>query len=235
LWSDARDANFDDIEKYDRRARDKSAPPPSTSSSSHGAGRDEPPIALSACLSAYTEEETLEESDAWYCSTCKEFKCATKKIDLWRLPKLLIIHLKRFSYTSVWRDRINTLVNFPLDGLDLQEWVSETAPQKEPNQVVYDCYAVSNHMGGLGGGHYTAYAKNLESKQWYHLDDSRTSPVGNTKNIVSSAAYVLYYVRRDEDEPTPNPTGTGTGADLEADPAAASPEAVSMDEDQNEG
>lgn len=27
-------------------------------------------------------------------------------------------------------------------------------------RVIYDLYAVSNHFGGLGGGHYTAYAKN---------------------------------------------------------------------------
>jgi len=26
--------------------------------------------------------------------------------------------------------------------------------------LLYDLYAVSNHFGGLGGGHYTAYAKN---------------------------------------------------------------------------
>merc|ERR1711920_352284 len=54
----------------------------------------------------------------------------------------------------------------------------------------------SNHMGGMGGGHYTAYAKNLDNKQWYHLDDSRTSKVSNPQNIVGSAAYVLYYYKR---------------------------------------
>jgi ubiquitin C-terminal hydrolase len=30
---------------------------------------------------------------------------------------------------------------------------------------IYDLYAISNHYGGLGGGHYTAYAKN--SSKWY--------------------------------------------------------------------
>jgi len=51
-------------------------------------------------------------------------------------------------------------------------------------------------MGGMGGGHYTAYAKNLDNKEWYHLDDSRTSKVGNVDSIVSSSAYVLYYYKR---------------------------------------
>ena len=33
-----------------------------------------------------------------YCPSCKKHQQATKKFDLWKLPKILIIHLKRFSY-----------------------------------------------------------------------------------------------------------------------------------------
>ncbi len=43
-------------------------------------------------------------------------------------------------------------------------------PKSKP---VYELYAVSNHYGGLGGGHYTAFAKN--DGQWYEFDDSRVS------------------------------------------------------------
>ena len=35
--------------------------------------------------------------------------------------------------------------------------------------VEYDLYAVSNHYGGLGGGHYTAYAKN--GNKWFEFND----------------------------------------------------------------
>jgi ubiquitin carboxyl-terminal hydrolase 4/11 len=31
---------------------------------------------------------------------------------------------------------------------------------------VYDLYAVSEHMGGMGGGHYTAVAQNPENQKW---------------------------------------------------------------------
>ena len=31
-------------------------------------------------------------------------------------------------------------------------WLQDKAP-------LYDLYAVSNHFGGVGGGHYTAYAR----------------------------------------------------------------------------
>lgn len=41
------------------------------------------------------------------------------------------------------------------------------------SKPVYELYAISNHYGGLGGGHYTAFAKN--NGQWYEFDDSRVS------------------------------------------------------------
>ena len=39
----------------------------------------------------------------------------------------------------------------------------------------YDAYAVSNHYGSVGFGHYTAYGKNQETGKWYYFDDSRVT------------------------------------------------------------
>ena len=55
-------------------------------------------ITLYNCLNLFTETEKLGKDDAWYCPECKEFVQATKKFDLWKLPRVLVIHLKRFSY-----------------------------------------------------------------------------------------------------------------------------------------
>lgn len=46
-------------------------------------------------------------------------------------------------------------MNFPVRNLDLSKYVKS----KDGQSQVYDLYAISNHYGGLGGGHYTAYAK----------------------------------------------------------------------------
>jgi ubiquitin C-terminal hydrolase len=47
-------------------------------------------------------------------------------------------------------------------------------------------------------GHYTAFAKNKDTQLWYNFDDSRVSPVSDVEGtVVSSAAYVLFYERRD--------------------------------------
>jgi hypothetical protein len=53
---------------------------------------------------------------------CKDHKRAEKKLDIWKLPKYLVIHLKRFSFTSTFRSKIDTLVEFPLEGLDLAQY-----------------------------------------------------------------------------------------------------------------
>lgn len=62
------------------------------------------------------------------------------------------------------------------------------------DKPIYDLYAVSNHYGGLGGGHYTAYAKN--GTQWYDFNDSSVREVSK-QSIQGSSAYILFYKRRD--------------------------------------
>lgn len=61
---------------------------------------------------------------------------------------------------------------------------------------VYDLYAVSNHFGGMGGGHYNAYCK-MPDGNWWCFDDSHVHAVDKDK-ICSSSAYVLFYRRRHE-------------------------------------
>ncbi|KAI1321451.1 CSN-associated deubiquitinating enzyme Ubp12 [Mortierella claussenii] len=150
-------------------------------------------ITLEDCLNEYTKEEQLGEEDLWYCPNCKKHQQATKKLDIWRLPEILVVHLKRFSHTRAWRDKIDAFVDFPIHGLDLS---AKALKEEDQDDNVYDLFGVSNHMGGLGGGHYTAYAKNEKLDQWYNFDDSHVSPVGDVELIKSSSAYLLFYRKR---------------------------------------
>jgi len=68
--------------------------------------------------------------------------------------------------------------------------------QGEKQPPIYDCYAVSNHFGGLGGGHYTAYAKG-DDGSWCNFDDSRVTTGVDESEVVSTSAYCLYYKRKD--------------------------------------
>ena len=49
-----------------------------------------------------------------------------------------------------------------------------------------------NHYGGLDGGHYTAYCKNVLKQRWYKFDDHEVSEI-STSSVKSSAAYILFY------------------------------------------
>ena len=41
--------------------------------------------------------ETLDEKNTWYCSACKDHVMATKTLQVWTLPEVLVVHLKRFE------------------------------------------------------------------------------------------------------------------------------------------
>lgn len=47
-------------------------------------------LTLEQCLDAYTKEETLEEEDSWYCSSCEAHRRGVMKIDLWKMPDVLV-------------------------------------------------------------------------------------------------------------------------------------------------
>ncbi|XP_009622829.1 ubiquitin carboxyl-terminal hydrolase 9 [Nicotiana tomentosiformis] len=149
-------------------------------------------ISLFSCLEAFLKEEPLGPDDMWYCPGCKEHRQASKKLDLWRLPDILVFHLKRFSYSRWLKNKLDTFVNFPIHNLDLSKYVK--CKDATESSHVYELYAISNHYGGLGGGHYTAYCKLIDDDRWYHFDDSHVSAAAES-DIKTSAAYVLFYRR----------------------------------------
>lgn len=148
-------------------------------------------VDLYDCFRNFSQEERLGEQDAWYCPKCKEHQQATKKLDLWSVPEILVIHLKRFSHSRYRRDKIENLVEFPIDGLEL----NELTLSKTNIDLTYDLFAVDNHFGGLGGGHYTAYACNFRDKKWYNFDDAHVVQM-NKEQVCTKNAYLLFYRRR---------------------------------------
>lgn len=99
-----------------------------------------------------------------YCPGCKEHRQAIKKLDLWRLPEILVIHLKRFSYSQFMKNKLEAYVDFPLDDLDLSSYISY---KNGHTTYRYMLYAISNHYGSMGGGHYTAYVH--VSEKTFHI------------------------------------------------------------------
>ena len=148
-------------------------------------------ITLDHCLQYFTEEECLEEGNEWFCNKCKRRVMASKQIELFYLPRILCICLTRFFRQGRYNYTKNTkLVKFPIENLNMEKYMC--GPDKQFSK--YDLFAVSQHYGGMGGGHYTAICKNIDGN-WYEYDDSSCYRT-KAKNAITNAAYVLFYRRK---------------------------------------
>ncbi|XP_074040333.1 ubiquitin specific protease 2 isoform X3 [Leptinotarsa decemlineata] len=144
-------------------------------------------LRLSQCLDSFTREETLDGDEKPTCSRCKERRKCTKSLSIHKFPRILVIHLKRFSPTERFRGKLNVAIDFPLEGLDMSNYAADNvAPFR------YNLYALSNHSGTTYSGHYTAYCRHPYTGTWHEYNDSRVSPI-SPKSLVSGEAYVLFY------------------------------------------
>jgi hypothetical protein len=218
-------------------------------SSSHGG------FHIGSCLAEFFKEQHLDATGCWRCPVCKEEREGKQSMSLWDLPDFLVFNFKRFNASSRWSEKITTLVDFPVTGLNMREWCDKNSPlrhQSSDEPFMYDLIGVVNHMGDLETGHYIAACKASlcspdgteevaysfngantkapdtfdeeestssgwrigRSKEkdsstkaaskavsesaeplWLKFDDELVEPVP-PRNIVTDAAYVLFYKRR---------------------------------------
>ncbi|XP_020287415.1 ubiquitin carboxyl-terminal hydrolase 36 isoform X3 [Pseudomyrmex gracilis] len=144
-------------------------------------------VKLSQCLEHFTREEVMDGDEKPTCSKCQMRRKCTKSFSIQKFPKILVIHLKRFSPMERFRGKLNVMVDFPLTGLDLSAFAAPRVPG-----CTYNLYGVANHSGTTYSGHYTAYCKHPYSGEWHEYNDSRVSVV-SPRSVVSSEAYVLFY------------------------------------------
>jgi hypothetical protein len=87
---------------------------------------------LEDCLDAFAKEEKIPDT---YCSKCKDFRIQTKRMNLWRLPPVVIIQLKRFQFTQHMRRKLRDFVHFPVEGLDLSRIMAKDNNATESSKV----------------------------------------------------------------------------------------------------
>jgi ubiquitin C-terminal hydrolase len=160
---------------------------------------------LSDCLDKFSATEMLDDDNLPTCDRCKKKRRCTKTLSVYRHPQVLVIHIKRFSYTTVSRDKMETDVSFPSEGLDMSGYLSWDVKDAgvgggRPAHVhgtapVYDLVGVCHHMGGLTGGHYTSFVDTSfgsGERKWTHFNDARVSPA-DVGQVGGPSAYVLFY------------------------------------------
>ncbi|KAG0667095.1 ubiquitin-specific protease doa4 [Maudiozyma exigua] len=156
------------------------------------------------CFKDFTKCEDLETDEQWSCPHCKKKQPSTKQLTITRLPRNLIIHLKRFDNRM---NKNNNFINYPFT-LDLTKFwpddfdgnlppgVTDELPAR--GQVApfnYKLYGVACHFGSLQGGHYTAYVDKGVKNRWYYFDDTSYRPIKNHTEPITASAYVLFYHR----------------------------------------
>jgi len=84
-------------------------------------------VDLMDCLETFFSIEKIEKSN-YKCFGCNERVDIEKAMSIYRLPKILIIHFKRFSHSgrSKRRNKISSAVNFPLVTLNIQKFAQHS-------------------------------------------------------------------------------------------------------------
>jgi ubiquitin C-terminal hydrolase len=151
--------------------------------------QDRPCKTIYECLDLFVSSEILHGDNAWWNEATEEKQTVGRQVSFWNFPNILVLSLKRFSPDG--ERKLQTLVDFPLEHLDLSRYIKGY----KASSNVFDLFGVCNHMGGVMGGHYTAYVKNGLG-QWNHYNDTMVEPVTDLTKLVSPTAYCLFYRKK---------------------------------------
>lgn len=157
---------------------------------------------LIECLNEFSSAEVLTGDNKWYCQKCKEHRDAEKTIHIWKLPKYLIVHLKRFTTkksaslfsfsSSTTFTKLAHDVSIPM-ALKFTSVLPTESPQKmSPN---FRLVSFVKHFGSVSYGHYTAYCRHADdSWQLYDDDSVSTIPMSEVPGRAKDS-YVYFFER----------------------------------------
>jgi hypothetical protein len=156
-------------------------------------------VPISACIDAFAQPEELKKEfgNGIKCDKCGEVVDAVKKLEIWREPDVLIMHIKRFQFTGVHYEKLNTSIEVPCRELSLRPWI---VGPSGGSSAPYELYAVACHYGGMSGGHYTSFCANNEGTEpvWLKYNDEAVTgvPIGQEFDEIQRQCYVLFYRKR---------------------------------------
>ena len=143
---------------------------------------------LDDCLREFTKDEVLDGENKIECSSCRVKRTMVKRLQVFRFPQVLVLHLKRFGNS---RKKIRTAVQFPITGFDASPlaYQNDTRPE-------YDLFAVVDHSGRMNFGHYTASCIDPQSDEWQQFNDEEVDGI-DASDLNEANAYMLFYKIRE--------------------------------------
>ena len=128
-----------------------------------------------------------EDIDGYDCDACKNKCLAKKNVTIWRLPKLLIITLKRFTPMGT---RDNGAFNYDGKNIILDSVFSPESSEESKTRE-YKIFATIDHHGNHNGGHYTSQALSPVWKKWHIYDDESVNEINQPQFGVYT--YMLFF------------------------------------------
>jgi ubiquitin carboxyl-terminal hydrolase 31 len=107
---------------------------------------------LEKCLAKFTAPEVLDGDNLYHCEHCKKKRKSVKQLMIYRYPKVLVIHIKRFRFNSHSREKLSTDVHFPLAGLDLTPFVRKIRGVAGEDVAVEAVGGTVSSSGAVGKG-----------------------------------------------------------------------------------
>lgn len=140
------------------------------------------------CLDMFIINEKLDNSNKLNCTFCGKINNGYTQSLLWKTPKILIIHLKRFN---MYGNKINTNIDYPIKNLNIIKYFDVNSPYKYNSK--YNLLGVNLHYGTTNFGHYTSIIKNMYNNNWYLYNDENDVLLINNNNLVNENSYLLFY------------------------------------------
>lgn len=154
------------------------------------------------CLDNFVHEEQLDKDNMMNCDMCGVKNRGFSNIKLWRTPKILVLHLKRFLVNSygIPTQKLNNNITYPIKDLDLSKYFDVMSPYKDSSK--YDLVGVNIHhsfgMMNINMGHYTSFVKNMTNHMWHHYNDANpVQTIMSADQLQTQNAYMLFYYRCD--------------------------------------
>src|SRR5438309_3809196 len=98
-------------------------------------------------------------------------------MEIHKLPKVLIVYLKRFSANRKIDDNMDIPLYFD-----------------DPDANTYELVGVVDHYGRMNGGHYVANVK--INSRWFCMNDNFFTEISKSRVVSRQNAYMLFYERQ---------------------------------------
>lgn len=136
---------------------------------------------LNSLLNKYMYD-ILDDENKWKCYNCNKYVNARIERQITKLPKYLIIVLKRYKNNN---SKINTniIMNDGFSCLNKN----------------YFLRGFVHHSGSTGGGHYVYYGNrgDIENLNWYRYNDSSFDKIAeNDLDMIKGYGYIYLYVNK---------------------------------------